>query len=358
MFAPVLLLSLAATGALASYSIQDTYIGYDFLAWKWETFQGLEPTHGRTQYVDKSTALASKPFPSDDSFIMRADNVNRVPPAAPGRKSVRIVSPDAYADSVIVLDLWHMPAGCATWPAFWTLSKAGPWPHGGEIDIIEGKLQRHLSISVHSDVLHAGVNNNTDNLSSLHTTPNCYMSTSQPRYQTGSVLFSMFSIFFLTFTSQSNCIDPMRHERIISTRDAACRSPSPILTAIPFNSHGGGWYAMKRGPACGVSIWFWSRYNPSVPLEVSQGRSTINPDPALWGIPDAVFPMDNCDYSSHFDAHSIVFDLTFCGDWAGTVYGDSGCPGSCIDFVDNNPEEFDEAYWQISSLRIYTPDSW
>lgn len=37
-----------------------------------------------------------------------------------------------------VLDLQHMPEGCATWPAFWTLSAQGPWPHGGEIDIVEG----------------------------------------------------------------------------------------------------------------------------------------------------------------------------------------------------------------------------
>jgi hypothetical protein len=43
-----------------------------------------------------------------------------------------------YGDAVMVLDIDHMPAGCATWPAFWTLSSAGPWPRGGEIDIIEG----------------------------------------------------------------------------------------------------------------------------------------------------------------------------------------------------------------------------
>ncbi|KAJ6499360.1 glycoside hydrolase family 16 protein [Mycena sanguinolenta] len=321
MFAPVLLLSLAAT-ALASYSIQDTYIGYDFLAWNWETFQGLEPTHGRTEYVNKSTALAlNLSVASDDVFLMRADNVNMVPPAAPGRKSVRISSPNAYADSVIVLDLWHMPAGCATWPAFWTLSKAGPWPHGGEIDIIEG------------------VNNNTDNLSSLHTTPNCNMTTDQLRHQTGRTVSTQCDV---NYNYNQGCGTSFTQRNSYGK---------------PFNSHGGGWYAMKRGPACGVSVWFWSRYNSSVPLEVSQGLSTINPDPDFWGVPDAVFPTDNCDYPSHFDAHSIVFDLTFCGDWAGSAYGASGCPGSCIDFVDNNPKEFAEAYWEISALRIYTPDN-
>jgi hypothetical protein len=71
---------------------------------------------------------------------MRADDWSIVDPATRGRDSVRISSQSAYGDSVIVLDLAHMPSGCATWPAFWTLSQKGPWPNGGEIDIIEGML--------------------------------------------------------------------------------------------------------------------------------------------------------------------------------------------------------------------------
>jgi hypothetical protein len=61
-----------------------------------------------------------------------------VQPGARGRDSVRISSHEAYDEVVIVLDIQHMPQGCGTWPAFWTNSQAGPWPHGGEIDIIEG----------------------------------------------------------------------------------------------------------------------------------------------------------------------------------------------------------------------------
>ena len=57
---------------------------------------------------------------------------------------------------MIILDLAHMPEGCGTWPAFWTVTR-GAWPAGGEIDIIEG------------------VNDQGPNLSSLHTTPYCDM---------------------------------------------------------------------------------------------------------------------------------------------------------------------------------------
>ena len=69
---------------------------------------------------------------------MRADFQNMVDPSSRGRDSVRIHSNKAYDESLIILDLQHMPEGCATWPAFWTLSQKGPWPQGGELDIIEG----------------------------------------------------------------------------------------------------------------------------------------------------------------------------------------------------------------------------
>ena len=73
-----------------------------------------------------------------DTFVMRADDWSIVGPSARGRDSIRISSQSAYDEAIFVLDLAHMPAGCATWPAFWSLSQQGPWPAGGEIDIIEG----------------------------------------------------------------------------------------------------------------------------------------------------------------------------------------------------------------------------
>ena len=87
-------------------------------------------------------------------FVMRADDVSQVLSTSTGRDSVRISSIDAFEDSITVLDVQHMPWGCATWPAFWTVS-AQQWPYGGEIDIIEG------------------VNLQMQNLASLHTSANC-----------------------------------------------------------------------------------------------------------------------------------------------------------------------------------------
>lgn len=51
-----------------------------------------------------------------------------------------------------------------------------------------------------------------------------------------------------------------------------------------------------------------------------------------------------------------VFDITFCGDWAGSVWSSSGCAGkasTCNAFVQNNPTAFDETYWRVNSLKVY-----
>lgn len=77
----------------------------------------------------------------------------------------------------------------------------------------------------------------------------------------------------------------------------------------------------------GVKIWFWARDDNNVPYGVKHCDGS-DLDPA-WGDPDAYFPMDNCDYDSHMNDHCMVFDLTFCGDWAGNAFQASGCGPSC-----------------------------
>ena len=68
---------------------------------------------------------------------MYPDSTNVVESGSRGRDSNRISSKRAFDESVVIIDLEHMPYGCATWPAFWSYSQTGPWPTGGEIDIIE-----------------------------------------------------------------------------------------------------------------------------------------------------------------------------------------------------------------------------
>ena len=147
---------------------------------------------------------------SNTKFIMRADAFEVVPASARGRNSIRITSKATYDDAVFVLDLAHMPQGCATWPAWWTLSSSGPWPQGGEIDIIEGESLRPFpAVPFKWTLYFLGVNQNTQNLASLHTSPGCSMS--QSRSQTGCVSIYLDAYQKLTFPfPQTICIHQLR----------------------------------------------------------------------------------------------------------------------------------------------------
>ncbi|KAF9051066.1 hypothetical protein BDZ89DRAFT_1107789 [Hymenopellis radicata] len=297
-----------------SFDLADKFQGHDFLTWVFQTFD--DPTHGRVNYVDKDTALQTNlSFVSDDKFIMRADAYQMVPPGARGRDSVRIASTTAYNEALFILDLQHMPEGCGTWPAFWTISRDGPWPHGGEIDIIEG------------------VNTNSQNLASLHTSPGCTMNDARP--QNGRPV-------------SSNCDSAVNYNQGCGVAFKESNS-----YGSGFNANGGGWYAMSKTLASGVKVWFWPRDCSDVPDEVRDfGCDTIDID--KWGQPDASFPPETCDQPSHFNEHNIIFDLTICGDWAGSAFGQAGCGTStCDDYADRNPDAFKNAFWEINSLRVY-----
>ena len=77
------------------------------------------------------------------------------------------------------------------------------------------------------------------------------------------------------------------------------------------NEVGGGYFVMKRTQSEGVFVWFWARNDSSVPPDIARGALRVTPNES-WGLPEARFPTDYCDFATHFDAHQIVFDLTFC----------------------------------------------
>ncbi|KAL8859957.1 MAG: hypothetical protein Q9178_003506 [Gyalolechia marmorata] len=117
------------------------------------------------------------------------------------------------------------------------------------------------------------------------------------------------------------------------------------------NNAGGGVYAMEWTSGS-INIWFFPRNG--IPGDIS----SANPNPSAWGTPTASFVGgDNCNIDQHFMNHNIVFDTTFCGDWAGSVWSQeatcSALAGTCQEFVQNHPEAFADAYWTINSLKVY-----
>jgi hypothetical protein len=227
-----------------------------------------------------------------------------------GRGSVRISSKKSYNGGLFLFDIKHMPYGCGTWPAIWTF---GPnWPNSGEIDIIEG------------------VNNQGFNQMTLHTKPGCTMPGNPG--MTGTQI-------------ASNCDTNVNGNQGCATKDNRGSS-----YGAGYNQNGGGVHAMLWNSG-GIKIWFFPRNG--IPGDISSG----NPNPGAWGSPAAYFPFGSNCPSSFFQNNNIILDNTFCGDWAGAVFNQMGCPGSCQSYVQNNPGAFAEAYWAINSFKVYQPSS-
>ncbi|KAF9066759.1 2 beta-glucanase [Rhodocollybia butyracea] len=294
-----------------SYTQSDSITGTGFL--NSFSYQAIaDPTHGRVNYVNAATAASQNlTYASGNHFVLRADYHSVLNPSGPGRNSVRIQSNKQYETSVMIFNILHMPQGCGTWPAVWTVG--GDWPNNGEIDILEG------------------VNDQGTNQATLHTSPGCTMPAS--RTEKGNALLNDCNTLI---NSNSGCG--------VKFVDTSSYGPN-------FNNKQGGWYALERKNT-GISVWFWSRNAGTVPADVNAGGTTVNTD--NWGEPTATFPSTSCDIAEKFGPHNIVINLTFCGDWAGSVYGSSGCPSSCEDFVNNNPSAFEDAYFDFESLKIYT----
>ncbi|KAK4691008.1 hypothetical protein P7C71_g5904, partial [Lecanoromycetidae sp. Uapishka_2] len=298
MHIPTLVLSTGLVPlAFAAYGIQDDYSGNNFL--NMFTFDTEDdPTNGYVNYVDSSTAQEDNLTSVENGIVtIRSDSSSIA--SGRGRNSVRLTSKAQYTHGLVVLDLQHMPgSACGIWPAFWM---TGPsWPNNGEIDIIEG------------------VNYQSQNAMTMHSSSGCSMVSEDCEGSTG----------------------------------CGVQTGGPASFGDGFNAANGGVYAMEWTSEA-INIWFFSR--SSIP----NGATGDAPDPSAWGNPTASFQGGSgCDIDQHFQNNNIVFDTTFCGDWAGSVWSqDATCSSkaaTCQDYVMNNPEAFTEAYWTINSLKVYS----
>jgi len=289
--------------------IQDTYAGSTFFN-GFDFFTGDDPTHGSVNYVTADQAWQRNlvSITSDNKVVMKGDNTTWLS-SGTNRDSVRISSLAQYNTGLFILDADQAPWGCGVWPAFWTIG-SGTWPYNGEIDILEG------------------VHDNEHNQVTWHTAPGCYLNPNANF--TGSVV-SMNNL---------DCDGTLAGNAGCGITEWSRASYGPT-----FDAQGGGVFAMKWDEN-GISVW--SFYRAAVPQDIVQGE----PNPALWNTPTATLDPSACDPLKYFANHSVIFDITFCGDWAGNSYATSGCPGTCADRL-MDPSNFNNASWLINSLKVY-----
>ncbi|OJD29828.1 endo-beta-glucanase [Diplodia corticola] len=304
---PLALSLFAGKAAAQTYSLVDNYSPDNWFD-QFTFFTDGDPTNGHVQYVNQTWASQNGLIRSNGSVYMGVDHMNVYSETGPGRPSVRVESKKVYNRGLFILDLNHMPVGCGTWPAWWTLGKSAEWPAGGEIDIIEG------------------VNNNLNNTNKIYTSTGC----------------SITGLGQTAVADSFNCAD-------------GCGSASTRTDSYGngFNKADGGVYAMEWTSQW-IRVWFFSR--SSVPGSIGKG----SPDISEFGTPTANF-QGGCDIDQHFKDHTIIFDITFCGDWAGPTFGRyAGCPmtdsnawTSCNNFVASSPQSFADAYWDINSMKVF-----
>ncbi|KDR85013.1 hypothetical protein GALMADRAFT_233577 [Galerina marginata CBS 339.88] len=290
---------------------QDEYSGKTFYD-RWKFFDAPDPTNGHVKYINKTTAFATglAYIQDNGTVIMSADHTTQLQRGI-YRNSIRIESLATYNTGLFILDLNRAPWGCGVWPAFWTVG--GHWPYNGEIDIIEG------------------VHDNQHNQVAWHTAPGCLLNMTAGF--TGSISNSGGH-------NHTDCNALNNDNTGCGITEWSRASYGPY-----FDSQGGGAFAMKWDEN---DISIWSFYRAAIPTDITSGV----PNPSEWGIPSARLDSSQCNIEKFFANHSIVFDITFCGDWAGNSYATSGCPGTCEDRL-MEPKNFENASWSINSLKVY-----
>lgn len=115
-----------------------------------------------------------------------------------------------------------------------------------------------------------------------------------------------------------------------SPTNHGCSYPdnNPESYGAGFNNGRGGVYA-HLWTNNGITIWHFFR--DSIPSDITAKQ----PNPSTWGPPAAFFPSTDCNIPSHFYQHSLVLDITICGDLGDATYASTGCPGTCAEAVSN-----------------------
>lgn len=86
-------------------------------------------------------------------------------------------------------------------------------------------------------------------------------------------------------------------------------STQPNNSGDMFNANGGGVYTWEW-TSTAIRIWFFPRN--AIPASILSGT----PDVDAFGIPTANFAGD-CDIDAYFHNASILFNVDFCGSYAG-----------------------------------------
>ncbi|PGG95104.1 hypothetical protein AJ79_10261 [Helicocarpus griseus UAMH5409] len=295
LFTP-LFLFLLVHEARGAYTLRECYSpANDFMS-KFDFWNAPDPTSGHVQYLSEEQ---SKNAGLVQERIVDGHKVVRLGVdytniTPQGRSSVRLHSKTAYNHG---------------------LAKTGP--------------------TAAKSTFTKGLHLNTRNGMVLHTGPNCAIS--QQSHFEGTL-------------ETSNCDVKAPNQ----SPNEGCRinAHNPEAFGDGLNGIGGSVYATLWTKSS-IKIWFFPR--GQIPADIESGDS---PNPESWtAAPAAVFE-GPCEFDKTFKDLKIIINLTFCGEWAGAVWGSVGecaqLAPDCNTYVSNNPEAFRESYWDVRYVKTYS----
>lgn len=326
-FAVSSLLSTAVSAAPSSaYSLVADYSGNTFFS-GFEPFTGADPTHGHVNYTDMAFAASNGLLgfnqynaTGETRAFVKVDTTNKAPN---GRNAVRLTSLATFSVGVLaVMDIVHQPVAPGVWPAAWFLGTGAIWPGVGEIDVVEY------------------VNNASFNAMTLHTAPGCSVANS-----TNSFAGKLQAEDCNSGNGNMGC-------GIQAPGQIKAYNQQVSTAGEAFNAQGGAIY-VTEWTTSGINIWSFAR--SAVPTSLN----SVNPSTAGFPTPLASFSGSGCDFSKAFQNMVMIINTDFCGDWAGQVWQSSGMAAqtgvaTCDDFVANNPQAFNEAYWEFGSIKVHS----
>lgn len=269
------------------------------------------------------------------------------------RNSVRLEGLRRFNRGLFILDVRHMPAGCATWPAFW-LTDEPNWPVNGEIDILEG------------------VNLQTVAKTAMHTTKGCDMydvplGVKTGYWDTAVGVPKKNGDLDMTVREARDCFVYNPHQWL--NQGCVAINDEEGTIGEPLNEKGGGVFVLEWDPINRfIKSWVFAPHS-TVPdnlrrsIESANDKESINkvrPDPRTWGLPYAYFPIGvgtNCD-ANHFRNMHLIFNLALCGSVAGNRFF-LDCPdlkkeyGTCENYVKADTPAMKEIYWKIRGVYVY-----
>ncbi|KAM3463279.1 hypothetical protein MY5147_009691 [Beauveria neobassiana] len=334
-------LAVADRAAAVSYSLSQTYDSSNFLEEFHFRETGTIPTRqddnrAWVKYQNADDAVEKGIASMKDNKVylgVDAKTPLKNNETGPRRATLRVQSKWSFREGLVITRFYHMPKPvCGALPAYLTLGEN--WPLGGEIDMYHGWSLSRM------------------NRPAIHVGPKGKVGKCYPDLEPG--------LEYTAGVMSRDCDNEVGGDQRVGQGCQFEEFQDGIL-----GSPDGGIQALERTNDT-IKLYTW----PTGKEPKNIGSK--NPDTSSWGTPSVLLTSPSCDTLKAFGNQTILFTLPFCGNPPGneqfwTQLAASGWDGptckqitgadTCVKYVAENPEVFEDFYFGIHDVRLFVQDA-